>query len=231
MRARHTTSVSRGATLDGAAPQVPANTMSGNLYIVTAPSGAGKSSLVKAWLQRDSAIRLSVSYTTRAPRAGEVDGIHYHFISREAFVERLNQAEFLESAEVFGNFYGTSQTWINEQMEQGHDILLEIDWQGAAQVRQLMPQSIGIFILPPSLAELRKRLEGRGTDSAEVIARRLAAAREDISHAVEADYLVVNDDFEVAVTDLIAIARAQRLRTDSQAAGQTALLRGLLDPA
>ncbi len=202
--------------------------MSGNLFIVSAPSGAGKSSLVKALLERDSTIRLSVSYTTRAPRTGEVDGVHYHFVSRELFQERLERGEFLESAEVYGNFYGTSQRWIEEEMAAGRDILLEIDWQGAAQVRRLMPQALSIFILPPSLEELQRRLDGRGTDSAEVIAKRIAAAREDISHALEFDYLVVNDAFDEALADLLAIARAQRLLMQNQTQRQSLLLSSLL---
>ena len=202
--------------------------MSGQLFIVSAPSGAGKSSLVKALLERDPAIRLSVSYTTRAPRAGEVDGVHYHFVGREDFLARMARAEFLESAEVYGNFYGTSHPWIQGEMSAGRDILLEIDWQGAAQVRRLMPQAKSIFILPPSLDELRRRLEGRGTDSDEVIARRLAAAREDISHALEFDYLVVNDRFEEALTDLLAIARCGRLVMETQSRRQVGLLESLL---
>ncbi len=202
--------------------------MSGNLFIVSAPSGAGKSSLVKALLERDSAIRLSVSYTTRATRPGEVDGVHYHFVSRELFQERLERGEFLESAEVYGNFYGTSQRWIEAEIAAGRDILLEIDWQGAAQVRRLMPQALSIFILPPSLAELQRRLDGRGTDSAEVIAKRIAAAREDISHALEFDYLVVNDAFDEALADLLAIARAQRLLMQNQTQRQSLLLSSLL---
>ena len=202
--------------------------MSGQLFIVSAPSGAGKSSLVKALLERDAAIQLSVSYTTRAPRPGEVDGVHYHFVSREDFTSRLERSEFLESAEVYGNFYGTSQPWIEAQMAAGRDILLEIDWQGAAQVRRLMPRAKTIFILPPSLEALRSRLVGRGTDSDEVIARRMAAAREDISHALEFDYLVINDRFEDALADLLAIARAGRLNTDTQARRQAQLLESLL---
>jgi guanylate kinase len=201
--------------------------MSGNLFIVSAPSGAGKSSLVKALLERDTSIRLSISYTTRQPRPGEVDGMHYHFVSREAFQERLGNGEFLESAEVYGNFYGTSQHWIEQEMSAGRDILLEIDWQGAAQVRKLMPKALSIFILPPSLDELQRRLDGRGTDNAEIIAKRMAAAREDISHALEFDYLVVNDRFDDALTDLLAIARAQRLLIAPQAERQAALLASL----
>lgn len=203
--------------------------MSGNLFIVSAPSGAGKSSLVKALLERDTSIRLSVSCTTRAPRAGEVDGVNYHFISRDQFQEQLGRGEFLESAEVYGNFYGTSQRWIEEEMAAGRDILLEIDWQGAAQVRKLLPAAVSIFILPPSLTELQRRLDGRGTDSAEIIAKRMAAAREDISHALEFEYLVVNDVFDEALADLLAIARSQRLLLPAQTQRQATLLASLLN--
>lgn len=202
--------------------------MSGQLFIVSAPSGAGKSSLVKALLERDPAIRLSVSYTTRTPRPGEVNGVHYHFVTREDFLSRLDRAEFLECAEVYGNFYGTSHPWIDAEMAAGRDILLEIDWQGAAQVRKLMPRAKSIFILPPSIDELRRRLEGRGTDSAEIIAKRMAAAREDISHALEFDYLVVNDRFEEALADLLAIARSGRLVMETQSRRQAQLLESLL---
>lgn len=198
--------------------------MAGQLFIVSAPSGAGKSSLVKALLEKDPAIRLSISYTTRAPRPGEVDGAHYHFVGREDFQARLERGEFLESAEVYGNYYGTSQPWIEAEMAAGRDILLEIDWQGAAQVRRLMPRAKSIFILPPSIAELRRRLEGRGTDSAEVIARRMAAAAEDVSHALEFDYLVVNEDFDTALADLLAIVRCGRLTMAVQAPRQAGLL-------
>lgn len=202
--------------------------MPGQLFIVTAPSGAGKSSLVKALLEKDPAIRLSVSYTTRAPRPGEVDGAHYHFVGKDEFQARLGKGEFLESAEVYGNYYGTSQPWIEAEMADGRDILLEIDWQGAAQVRKLMPGVHSIFILPPSIEELRRRLEGRGTDSAEVISRRMAAAREDISHALAFDYLVVNDKFEEALSDLQAITRAGRLRMDVQSLRLGGLMESLL---
>ncbi|TCJ11810.1 guanylate kinase [Parasulfuritortus cantonensis] len=202
--------------------------MSGNLFIVTAPSGAGKSSLVKALLEADPGVKLSISYTTRAPRPGEVDGVHYHFASVAAFQEMLGNGDFLESAEVYGNYYGTSQPWIEDQMRAGHDILLEIDWQGAAQVRRLFPEAIGLFILPPSLAELRRRLEGRGQDSAEVIERRVAAAQEDISHAYSFDYLVVNDDFATALADLLTIVRARRLAIGNQMRALEPLLGELL---
>ena len=190
--------------------------MSGNLFIISAPSGAGKSSLVKALLERDPAIRLSISYTTRAPRPGEVDGVHYHFVSQEEFQERLGRSEFLESAEVYGNYYGTSQPWIEAERAAGRDILLEIDWQGAAQVRRLVPDVVSVFILPPSIEELRRRLQGRNSDGETVIARRMGAAREDISHCLAFDYLVVNDRFDDAVDDLVAIVRAQRLGIRAQ---------------
>jgi guanylate kinase len=203
--------------------------MSGNLFIVSAPSGAGKSSLVKALLERDSGIGLSVSCTTRAPRPGEVDGVDYHFLSHAEFQARLGRGEFLESAEVYGNYYGTSQRWIEAEMAAGRDILLEIDWQGAAQVRKLIPTALSIFILPPSLAELQRRLDGRGGDSAEVITRRMAAARGDISHALEFDYLIINDRFDEALADLLAIARCQRLTMSRQANRQAGLLGDLLN--
>ena len=186
--------------------------MPGNIFIVAAPSGAGKTSLVKALLAADSQVRLSVSYTTRPPRPGEVDGTHYHFVSAEIFMKMLNRSDFLESAEVYGNRYGTSQSWIEGVMQDGTDILLEIDWQGAAQVRKLLPQAIGIFILPPSLEALTQRLSLRGQDSQEVIQRRLAAAREDISHVGEFDYAIINDDFAIATQDLLAVVRAERLK-------------------
>lgn len=205
--------------------------MAGNLFIVTAPSGAGKSSLVNALLEADRGIRLSVSYTTRPPRPGEEDGVHYHFVTVERFQAMLGNGDFLESAEVYGNYYGTSQPWIEDQMRAGQDILLEIDWQGAAQVRKLFPDSIGLFILPPSLAELRRRLEGRGQDSAEVIERRIAAAQEDISHAYSFDYLVVNDDFATALADLQTVVHAQRLAIRHQMQCLEPLLRDLLGPA
>ncbi|MFO1380286.1 MAG: guanylate kinase, partial [Chitinivorax sp.] len=151
----------------------------GNIFVVTAPSGAGKTTLVAALLAADPLIRLSVSYTTRAPREGEVDGKHYHFVRREDFLLRLQQGEFLESAEVYGNFYGTSQRWLQQQLDAGNDILLEIDWQGAQQVRALFPDAIGIFILPPSLEVLEQRLRSRAKDSEESIVRRMASAREE----------------------------------------------------
>src|SRR5688572_365197 len=192
------------------------NPVSGNLFIICAPSGAGKTSLVKALLKADPQIRLSVSFSTRAPRSGEVDGEDYHFVSAEKFQQMTDKGEFLESALVHGNHYGTSQRWIREQRAAGGDILLEIDWQGAAQVRKVEPDAIGIFVLPPSFESLLARLNQRGQDSPDVIARRVAAAREEISHAGEFDYVIMNDDFKAAVQDLICIVRAQRLRAPAQ---------------
>jgi len=202
--------------------------VSGNLFIVSAPSGAGKSSLVKALLEADPSVKLSISYTTRVPRPGEMDGVHYHFISVDNFRDMLARGDFLESAEVYGNYYGTSQVWLTEQLAAGHDVLLEIDWQGAAQVRKLFPAAHGIFILPPSIVALRERLTGRNQDSEEVIARRLAAAREDIAHALEFDYLVVNDVFADALADLQAILRGRRLAIAAQGERLAPLLNGLL---
>jgi guanylate kinase len=199
----------------------------GNLFIVAAPSGAGKTSLVRELLAADAGIQLSISYTTRAPRPGEVDGQHYHFVSRETFEQMLERGDFLESAEVYGNFYGTSQPWIDASRQTGKDILLEIDWQGAAQVRRLIPEAIGIFILPPSVEALRQRLTGRGQDAEEVIDRRVAAAREDISHVGEFDYVIINDDFNAAQQDLLAAVRAQRLRVAVQLERHGALIASL----
>lgn len=189
----------------------------GVLYIVAAPSGAGKTSLVKALLQKDTAIRLSVSYTTRAPRPGEVDGVDYHFVGVDDFKAMAARGEFLESAEVYGNYYGTSQAWIAGEIAAGHDILLEIDWQGAAQVKKRFPDAVTVFILPPSLEALRKRLSNRGQDNAEVIEKRMAAARDDISHAAGFEYIIVNDDFDQALLDFLAVVRASRLVTSRQA--------------
>jgi len=167
--------------------------------------------MVKALLKANSSIRLSVSYTTRAPRPGETDGRDYHFVSREQFRAMLANDEFLESAEVYGNYYGTSKAGIERDLATGRDILLEIDWQGAAQVQQHFPEAVSIFILPPSYNALRTRLTSRGQDSAEVIERRLSAAAEDVSHAEGFDYIIVNDDFDEALLDLTAIARSVRL--------------------
>lgn len=202
--------------------------ISGNLFIVTAPSGAGKTSLVRALLAADSAVRLSVSYTTRAMRPGEVGGVDYHFVTEDHFLKMLEDGDFLESAEVHGARYGTSQTRVESELQSGHDLVLEIDWQGAAQVRSLYPQAIGIFILPPSLEALEQRLNKRAQDSDAVIARRLAAAREEISHVSEFDYVIINDQFEVAIHDLLAIVRTQRLRGEKQLARHRDLLQKII---
>lgn len=191
--------------------------MPGNLFVVVAPSGAGKTTLVNALLEKEPNIRLSVSYTTRAPRDGEADGRHYHFVDRAAFEAMIAAGDFLEYASVYGNYYGTSKRWIERELAGDHDVLLEIDWQGAAQLRKLFAHMVGIFILPPSLAELRKRLESRGKDSPETIAKRMASAREDISHVLEFEYIIVNDSFEAALTDLNSIVRAARVSRAQQA--------------
>ena len=201
---------------------------SGNVFIVSAPSGAGKTSLVNALLEADPQVKLSVSYTTRAPRPGEVKGRHYHFVDMNAFMVMLNRGDFLESAEVYGNRYGTSQRWIENQLALGLDILLEIDWQGAMQVRKLMPQAVSIFILPPSIAALKARLTGRGQDADEVIARRVAAAREDMSHVGEFDYVIINDDFATAASELQAVVKASRLQLSKQMQRHGALIQNLL---
>ena len=185
--------------------------MNGSLFIISAPSGAGKSTLSAKLLEADKEIHLSVSYTTRAPRSGEADGRDYHFVDKARFMRMLEGGEFLESAEVHGNHYGTSAAWIRAQRAAGHDILLEIDWQGAQQVRKLVTDTIGIFVLPPSIAELERRMRRRGQDSEEVVRRRLAVAAAEMSHAAEFEYVIINNDFEEACRDLVAIARASRL--------------------
>jgi len=193
--------------------------MRGSLFIVSAPSGAGKSSLVNAVLAEDKELALSISYTTRAPRAGEANGREYHFVDPRTFQAMLERGEFLESAEVHGNLYGTSHKWINETRAGGVDILLEIDWQGAQQVRKAFSDSIGIFVLPPMpfLKELEGRLRKRGQDSEEVIRRRLRDAQAEIGHAHEFDYVIINNEFSDAVRDLAAIIRASRLTLSRQA--------------
>ena len=201
--------------------------MAGNLFIVSAPSGAGKTSLVRALLNSNKQIALSISYTSRAPRPGETDGKDYHFVSRDKFLQMAQHGDFLESAEVYGNLYGTSQSWIEKELASGLDILLEIDWQGAAQVRKLMPQATSIFILPPTLAALESRLKGRGQDSAEVIARRLRAAQEDISHVAEFDYVIINDKLDEALRQLEAVVIAVGLRRDCQLSRHATLINQL----
>jgi guanylate kinase len=203
----------------------------GHVFVVAAPSGAGKSSLVNALLQQDTSIRLSVSFTTRVARPGETHGREYHFVSPEEFAACKARGEFLETAEVHGNWYGTSRPWIEQQLGQGSDVLLEIDWQGAQQVRRLFPRAVGVFILPPSLEVLRARLDQRGQDAPGVIERRLAAARGEMEHAPEFDFIIVNERFEQALAELAAIVAATRLRFASQAARNPELFDRLGIPA
>jgi len=186
--------------------------MTGSLFVITAPSGAGKSSLIDALLKEDTRLRLSVSYTTRAPRPGEANGREYHFVDDKTFMAMLERGEFLESAEVHGYRYGTSQAVIREALTRGQDLVLEIDWQGAQQVRKLHPECIGVFILPPSVTELERRMRARGQDADAVIKRRLASAEDEMSHAPEFDYVIINKDFDEARRDLQAIIRVERLR-------------------
>ena len=190
--------------------------VSGCLYVVVAPSGAGKSSLVNALLEREPDIGLSISFTTRSPRPGEESGREYFFVSREQFAAMDGRDEFLEHAEVYGNLYGTSRLWIEETRAHGSDVLLEIDWQGARAVKKLFPDMTYIYILPPSIEVLRERLVRRGKDSRDVIAKRLAAAREDLKHVHEADYVIINEDFSVALTDLQSVVRALRVTAARQ---------------
>ncbi|MDI1309036.1 MAG: guanylate kinase [Methylotenera sp.] len=183
----------------------------GNLFIITAASGAGKTSLIKALLAKDEHLKLSISHTTRKPRPSEADGVDYHFVDDATFLRMLGEAQFLESAEVHEARYGTSQSAIEAPLAAGFDIILEIDWQGAEQVRRLYPHAVSIFVLPPSIEALERRLNGRGQDSAEVIAKRVAAARTEMRHVSEFDYVTINDDFDDALQDITAIIRAQRL--------------------
>ncbi len=202
---------------------------SGCLFVLAAPSGGGKTSLVAALLEREPGIRLSVSYTTRPPRPGEEDGVHYHFVDEAHFMALKAAGEFLEHAHVHGNWYATSATWLRSEIARGHDVLVEIDWQGAAQVRKLIPDAVHVFILPPSLASLKERLEKRGQDAPEVIARRLAAAREEMRHCDDFDYVIMNQDFARAVDDLSAIVRAARLTAARQTVRHAHLLARLLE--
>lgn len=190
---------------------------SGRLFLVTAPSGAGKSSLVNALLQLEPAIKLSISHTTRAPRPGEENGREYHFVTVEEFEAMKARGDFLESALVHGNYYGTSRVWIEEQMKAGNDVLLEIDWQGARQVRERFAGTVGIFILPPSIEALEWRLHHRGTDSEQTITRRLLGAGAEMAHAPEFEYVIINEDFDAALAQMRAVVIASRLAYGQQA--------------
>jgi guanylate kinase len=207
----------------------PSPGASGCLFVIAAPSGGGKTSLVNALLEREPGIRLSVSYTTRPPRPGEEDGVHYQFVDVPRFMALKDAGEFLEHAHVHGNWYATSAKWLTDQVHQGRDVLLEIDWQGAAQVRRLIPLAVLIFVLPPSIDSLRERLVKRGQDSEAVIARRLDAAREEMRHASEFDYVIMNQDFARAVDDLSAIVRASRLTASRQFVRHARVLSDLTD--
>lgn len=188
----------------------------GTLFTVSAPSGAGKTSLVNALIERYPELQVSISHTTRPMRPGEQDGVNYHFVTEQAFLTMLEHDQFLEHARVFGNLYGTSAVWVKEQLDAGTDVILEIDWQGAAQVKRLLPETCAIFILPPSRQALEDRLTGRGQDDPEIIAGRLREAVQEMSHYVESDYLLVNNDFQLALDELCAITRSERLRTFRQ---------------
>lgn len=201
----------------------------GTLYVVSAPSGAGKTSLLKQLIKELDLIQTSISHTTRAMRVGEVDGVDYHFVSAKQFKSLIAESAFFEHAEVFGNFYGTSKASIQNQLDSGVDVILEIDWQGARQIRQHLPLSCSIFILPPSKEALHQRLKGRGQDEDDVIELRMQAAQGEMSHYTEYDYLVINDDFSVAVNELKAIMLANRLKLSVQKNKYVQLLSNLLD--
>lgn len=206
-------------------------TAPGSLFVLSAPSGAGKTSLVRALLDADPGIEVSISHTTRRKRPNETDGVNYHFVTPETFERMRVEDAFLEHAEVFGHFYGTSSLWVAQRLAAGGDVILEIDWQGAEQIRDRMPEAVEIFILPPSLATLARRLTDRGQDDPEVIERRLKEARLEMSHHDQYDYLIVNDDFATALADLCAIVRAERLRRARQTVRLSPLIRSLLDPS
>ena len=200
----------------------------GTLYTISAPSGAGKTSLVAALLQQTADVQVSVSHTTRSMRPGEIDGVNYHFVDQQRFVAMIAENAFLEHAKVFGNYYGTSKQWVSDTLNKGVDVILEIDWQGAQQVRQIMPDTVGVFIVPPSIEALRERLTGRGQDDADVIEKRMAEAISEMSHFSEADYIVINDDFEQALVDLKSILRCRRLTRQQQSSANAQLLQQLL---
>lgn len=205
--------------------------MSGLLFVVSAASGTGKTSLVKALLERVNNLHVSVSHTTRGQRPGELDGVHYHFTQKQDFIDLVEQGGFIEYAEVFGNYYGTAQATVKEQLAKGHDVLLEIDWQGAQQVRNLFPESKQIFILPPSQFDLRERLSNRGTDTVDVIEHRLGCAVEDMQQYVNFDYVIINDDFNKALHDLEAVIIANRLALHQQANRHEKLIQALITPS
>ncbi len=200
----------------------------GNLYTISAPSGAGKTSLVKALIESSQQILVSISHTTRAMRPGEIDGVNYHFVDQSQFKAMLETDDFLEHAEVFGNYYGTSKQWVEKTLAAGKDVVLEIDWQGAQQVAEIIPGTIAIFILPPSLPELRERLTNRGQDDDAIINRRMAEAVNEMSHYEAADYIIINDDFQTALTDLQVIFHSQRLSRKRQQVQHHNLLAALL---
>ena len=204
------------------------NATRGQLLIVSAPSGAGKTSLIKALMEQDQRVEVSVSHTTRPQRPGEVEGVNYFFISTETFHEMREAGAFFESAEVFGHFYGTSLTQLEARLSDGADVILEIDWQGAQQVRKLLPDSAWLFILPPSLEALKSRLQARGQDAEDTIDLRMRAARDEMSHWDEADYLIINDQFDVALEALQALVRSLRLRTGQQQSALQDLIEDLL---
>jgi len=201
----------------------------GTLYIISAPSGAGKTSLVKALCKQMTGIGLSVSHTTRPQRPGEVDGVDYWFVDKSAFAQKQEEGDFLESAQVFDNFYATSRSAVETQLLRGEDVILEIDWQGARQVREVMPEQLSVFILPPSREVLETRLRKRGQDSDEVIARRMQDATQEISHHDEYQYLIINDDFETALSELSCLVNAQRLKTVRAVEENQLLIRSLLE--
>ena len=204
--------------------------MSGLLFVVSAASGTGKTSLVKALLERVNNLHVSVSHTTRGQRPGELDGVHYHFSTKEDFLASVQDGGFIEYAEVFGNYYGTSQETVQKQLSKGHDVLLEIDWQGAEQVRKLFPESKQIFILPPTQFDLRQRLSNRGTDAVDVIEHRLSCAVEDMQQYVNFDYIILNDDFNKALHDLESVINANRLALSQQAVRHQELIQKLITP-
>ena len=199
------------------------------LYVVSAPSGGGKTSLVNALLEADDMVRLSVSHTTRPPRPGEKDGVHYHFVSEDEFLEVIENRAFLEHAEVFGHRYGTGKEAVERQLAAGYDVLLDIDWQGARQIRENFPSCRTVFIVPPSLEELRRRLTGRGQDSDETIERRMRQARAEISHWDEFDFVIVNDHFDDALEDLESIIRKGKLQRDENGSRGRKILAELLE--